>query len=309
MSGEPSIPVILDVDTGIDDALALSLAVRSPLLDLLGVTTVAGNVPLVSATENTLRTLAWLGAEDVHVHRGMSCPLARPLETATEIHGIDGIGGFRLPVSPATIQAPSAPEFIVQQALENPGSLTLICTAPLTNLAVALSLEPALPRLVQRVVVMGGAFRVGGNVTPVAEFNAYVDPEAAAIVARSDLPVTFIGLDVTHQVAFTHDLWSRLAGRREPGARLVYEMLRQYFSQPENDVFYLHDPLAVAVAANPWLVETERWAVVVERDRPLSGQTRLVHDASLARHEVALRVDSTSFLRMFAGLLDLPLVP
>ncbi len=309
MNGEPANPVILDVDTGIDDALAIALAVRSPVLDLRGITTVAGNVPLDTATENTLRVLAWLGAEAVPVHRGMSGPLVRPLETATDIHGVDGIGGFPLPTSPATIQSPSAPEFIVRQAREYPGSLTLICTAPLTNLAVALSLEPNLPRLVHRVVVMGGAFTVAGNTTPVAEFNAYVDPEAAAIIARSNLPVTFIGLDVTHQAALTRDIWSRLAERRDPEVRLVYEMLRETFSQPGNDVFYLHDPLAVAVAADPGLVETERWAVVVERDEPLTGQTLLVHNPSLARHEVALRVDSTLFLRMFADLLDLPLLP
>ncbi len=307
MSEEPAIPVILDVDTGIDDALAIALAIRSPKLDLRGITTVAGNVPLEVSTGNTLRVLAWLGVEHVPVHPGMSGPLVRPLETATDVHGVDGLGGFVLPESAAVIQAPSGPEFIVQQARANPGTITLICTAPLTNLAVALSLEPELPRLIRRVVVMGGAFTVAGNTTPVAEFNAYVDPEAAAIVARSALPVTFIGLDVTHQVGFARDVWSRLAGRRDPESRLVYEMLRQTFSQPGNDIFYLHDPLAVAVAAYPELVETERWAVVVERYEPLTGQTLLVHNPSLAHHEIALRVKSTSFLRMFAELLDLPL--
>ncbi len=307
MSEEPANPVILDVDTGIDDALAIALAVRSPKLDLLGITTVAGNVPLEVATGNTLRVLAWLGADHVPVHPGMSGPLVRPLETATDIHGVDGIGGIELPESAAVIQAPSGPEFIVQQARANPGTITLICTAPVTNLAVALTLEPELPRLVRRVVVMGGAFTVAGNTTPVAEFNAYVDPEAAAIVARSALPLTFIGLDVTHQVGFMREAWSRLAGRRDHKGRLVYGMLGQTFSQPGNDVFYLHDPLAVAVAADPKLVETERWAVVVERDDPLTGQTLLVHNPFLTRHEVALRVNSASFLRMFAELLGLPL--
>lgn len=307
MSGKSAIPVILDVDTGIDDALAIALAVQSPALDLLGITTVAGNVPLDTATENTLRVLAWLGVDEVPVHRGMSAPLVRPLETATDIHGVDGIGGFGLPLSPATFQDPSGPDFIVQKARAYPGSLTLICTAPLTNLAVALSLEPDLPRLLQRVVVMGGAFTVAGNTTPVAEFNAYVDPDAAAIVARSELPVTFIGLDVTHQVALMRDVWSGLAGRRDPRGRLVFEMLRQTFSQPGNDWFFLHDPLAVAVAADPGLVETERWAVAVKCDEPAIGQTLLVQHPSLSRHEVALRVDATSFLRMFADLLGLPL--
>lgn len=309
MSEERAIPVILDVDTGIDDALAVALAVRSPALDLLGVTTVAGNVPVEIATENTLRVLAWLGAEDVPVHRGMSGPLVRLLETATDVHGVDGIGGFRLPVSPATVQSPSAPEFIIQQARANPGRITLICTAPLTNLAVALSLEPALPRLLQRVVIMGGAFRVAGNVTPAAEFNAYVDPEAAAIVARSELPVTYIGLDVTHQVALTRDAWSRLAEHHHPTASLAHGMLLRTFTQPESEHFFLHDPLAVAVAAEPGLVETEPWAVAVECDGPLRGQTVLVHDASLTRHEVAPRVDRDAFHRMFAGLLELPLLP
>ena len=306
MSGEPTIPAILDVDTGIDDALAIALAVRSPVLDLLGITTVAGNVEVDIATENTLRALAWLGAENVPVHRGMSGPLVRPLETATDFHGVDGIGGFFLPESPATIQSPSAPEFIIQQAGAYPGSLTLICTAPLTNLAVALSLESALPRLVRRVIIMGGAFTVAGNTTPVAEFNAYVDPEASAIVSRSALPITFIGLDVTHQVALTLNDWHRVEEREESAARVVHGMLRQTFSRSESGQFFLHDPLAVAVTAEPGLVETERWAVGIERDGSLRGQTVLVHDASLTWHEVALRVDRRPFLRTFASLLDLP---
>jgi purine nucleosidase len=301
--------IILDVDTGIDDTIALTMAARAPALDLVGVTTVAGNVGVERTTENTLRVLAWLGAESVPVHRGMSGPLARPHRDAAQFHGVDGLGGVQLPESPIPAQPITAPEFIVQQARARPGELTLLCVAPLTNLAVALSLEPELPRLINRVVVMGGAFTVPGNVTQAAEFNVYADPEAAAMIARSQLPITNVGLDVTHQVGLSRDAWRALADRPTAEVRLVYAVSARCFEQQELDHLYLHDPLAVAVTLDPELIETERSAVVVDTGSGVSaGQTRLIGDASMVWHDVALSVKIEAFHHMFASLLDVPLV-
>ncbi|HET7034778.1 MAG TPA: nucleoside hydrolase [Thermomicrobiaceae bacterium] len=306
MTSVRRLPVIMDVDTGVDDAVALLLATCLPELVLLGVTTVAGNVALDLTTENTLRVLAAAGHPEIPVYRGMAAPLARPHLDAAAFHGANGLAGVELPRSPATVSRVTAPEFIVQSLRQRPGELTLICVAPLTNLAVALRLEPELPRLVRRVVVMGGVFQNPGNVTAYAEFNIWADPEAAAEVALSELPLTFVGLDVTHQTGLERADWEALAEQDGGEARLIHALLRQSLDERGRERFHLHDPLAVGIAAWPELVTTERWGVAVQvgtvRD---VGLTALSTVPALPRHEVALAVDAAEFRRRFDRCLHL----
>lgn len=300
MSSRRSIPVLLDVDTGIDDAMALALALHLPEIELVGVTTVAGNVPVALATENTRRVLAWLGASNLRVYRGLAAPLVRPLTTAEEFHGENGLGGLTLPPASDPVGELTAPEFIVQQARTRRGELTLVCVGPLSNLAVALHLEPDLPALVRQVVIMGGAFTVPGNQTPAAEFNIYGDPEAAAVVARSHLPITFIGLDVTHQVPLTRTEWARLAEATDPVAQLIYGMNRHHFERRGVDRMHLHDPLALMVAVDPTLIEATRSGVVIDTGvGERAGETLMTERPGLPRHQIALEVDVASFLRRF----------
>lgn len=307
MSEPQPIPVLLDVDTGIDDAMAIALALRLDEIDLVGVTTVAGNVGVSATTDNTLRVLSWLGGAAVPVSRGMAGPLSRKPFHAADIHGETGLGGMELPPSSSTVTGVTAPEFIVRTARARAGELILICTGPLTNLAVALSLEPELPALASRMVVMGGAFTVPGNVTPAAEFNAFVDPEAADAIARGAFQTTFIGLDVTHQVPLTRAEWLGLEEASSPEAQLIAGVCRHTFAGRGMESAFLHDPLAVAVAARPDLVACERSSIVVDTGLAGgAGQTLLVRESQRPRHEVALRVDASRFMSLFRRALQLP---
>lgn len=300
------IPVIMDVDTGVDDAAAISLAVRLPQIELVGVTTVAGNVDIGKTTENSLRVLAALGCSSIPVYRGMSRPLARAYHDAAEHHGVSGVGDAEFAASPVGVQQQTAPEYIVQSVRARPGELTLVCVAPLTNIAVALALEPELPQLVKRMVIMGGAFLCRGNVTAFAEYNIWADPEAAAIVANSPLPITYIGLDVTHKTPFLKEQWETLENREETEARIIYALFRQSFSNRARTQFPLHDPLAVGVATFPDLVTIERWGVTVETGIGGEfGRTSLVKQPDAPLHEVAVAVKTNEFIELFSQTLSL----
>lgn len=297
-----SIPLILDVDTGVDDAMAVALAVGLETHHLLAITTVAGNVPVDLATRNTLRVLEWLDA-DVPVYRGMSQPLVRPLHTATSVHGNDGLGGWNLPDARTSIAEMTAPEAIVRLAREHKGAIDAAFVGPLTNLAVALALEPDLVNWFRRVTIMGGAFFNPGNETPAAEFNIFVDPEAAGVVARSGLPATWIGLDVTHQTALVRDEWTTLERSKASPAQLAWHVSRQSFIERAKEHVYLHDPLAVAVASNPDLVTCLTAQVLVETGHLARGETRLAVGHGNAA--VAECVSSDAFMAMFRKALTI----
>lgn len=308
------IRVVLDVDTGVDDAMAIALAVAAPTVDLLGVTTVAGNVEITHTTANTLRVLDFVGATHVPVYRGMTRPLDRPLRTAAWVHGTDGLGGADIPVSARAPEAMSAPQFLVDTARANPGVVTFIFVGPLTNLAVALALEPELPRLVRRLVIMGGAFRVPGNTTPTAEFNIYADPQAAAQIAAAGFVATWVGLDVTMQTLLNRAQWESLAAATAPNAALVRMMGARMFSLPDRVGIALHDPLAVAVAIDPSLVEAPEERVIVDATHgPCEGTTVLLRpnrrDEPIGTGSltgVARTVDADRFAALFAETLGLP---
>ena len=303
------IPLILDVDTGTDDALALAYAVSSPKVDLVAVTTVAGNVDVDKATANTLSVLDWLGRGDVPVHRGASRPLVRPHQNASNFHEEGGLGGARLPASTSSVGADRGPAALIRLARQRPGVLTLVMLGPLTNLAIALNVEPALPELLKAVVIMGGAFTVPGNTTPAAEFNIFVDPDAAAQVFSAPFPdITAVGLDVTQRVALTRDDWDAVnAGDSLPAsASLLREVGRFAFSRLGRDLFSLHDPLAVAVAIDPTLIEVRELAISVNVVEPDQGRTRIIGPGSV---RVAASVDAQRALEEFRGTVQLPTAP
>ncbi len=255
--------VLLDVDTGIDDALAIALAVRHPEVQLEAVLTVAGNVGLELTTRNTLRVLDWLGAQAVPVYSGADRPLSAEVREASHWHGADGLGGAELPESTRTASG-DAVQYLVETLTAQPGQLTLVCTAPLTNLARAVQEQAGIVQAVREVVLMGGAACPPGNATPVAEFNIYADPDAAAIVFAQPWPITMVGLDVTNRVLLTRAERDALPPDGSLEARLVREVTRYLFDVRQVESMALHDPLALMVALRPNLVKRLWLDVVVE---------------------------------------------
>lgn len=298
--------IILDVDTGIDDAWALVYAALSPTLNLMGVTTVFGNADLNTTTRNTLAVLDLL-QRDIPVFRGADRPLLRPWEgPVPEYHGHNGLGDAPVPDPKRRAETLDAAHYIRTAVREHPGELTLVMVARLTNLARALLYDPSLAPLIDRVVLMGGAAFCPGNVTAVAEANIWGDPEAADLIFQSNIPITMVGLDVTMQAAFTKDQLGRLDPSR-PYASLLGQATAFYMAAYEsgNPAIQgwcpLHDPLAVAVAEDPSLVKTRRYPVRVEtQGRWTDGMT--VVDARHPRQgqvEVATQLDLPRFLTTF----------
>jgi len=284
------IPLILDVDTGIDDSLALLYAAASPEAELVTVTCLSGNVEAADTARNTLAILELAGRGDVEVSIGQRVPLVRPLEITPETHGPTGTGFAVLPDPQRGVSGRFGPSVIAEEARRRPGELTLVTLGPLTNLALALREEPALPRLLKRWIMMGGAFTVPGNTTPTTEWNVHCDPEAAhecfaAWQAAVDAdPTTMrglaMGLDVTERARIMPADVEALAARAgttpgsgdapatNPVIRYVVDALRWYFEFHERyDGFYgafIHDPFVVAAALDPDLVRTVPMAVDVD---------------------------------------------
>lgn len=299
------IPVVLDVDTGVDDALALAWALSSKDLTLLAVTTVAGNVEVEQATWNTRQVLDYFGVVTIPVARGAARPLLRPHRDARDFHGPNGLGGAELRVARrGPILDVTTPELLVRLVRRYAGELVLVCLAPLTNLAMALRLEPSLPDLVHQLVIMGGAFSVPGNVSPYAEFNVWSDPEAATIVADAGFRAVWIGLDVTMQVRLDFSTWEALEGSEYSFRRLAREILHWNFAVRGNETVALHEPLACVVAAHPDVVQKRAGLVeVISWPEVRAGQTvfREKRDGS---SYIATEADRAHFWRIFGPSLE-----
>jgi purine nucleosidase len=289
------VPIILDVDTGIDDAMALLYAVASPEAELRAVTCVGGNVDARQVARNTLAVLELAGRPDVEVALGNEQPLARPVETTPETHGPQGLGYAELPTPSRPLSERHGAKVIVDVARERPGEVTLVTLGPLTNLAVALEIEPNLPRLLRSWVLMGGSYRSPGNTAPTVEWNVHCDPEAARLTLTGwgePRPIA-MGLDVTERAKITPRHVVELARRAgsspddsialargedpmlatrsvasNPIVRFVADALRFYMEfHSRFDHFYgafIHDPFAVAAALDPSLIRIEALPVDVE---------------------------------------------
>jgi purine nucleosidase/pyrimidine-specific ribonucleoside hydrolase len=314
-------PILIDTDPGIDDALAMLLAFGSPEVSVEAITTVPGNVDVALGTENVLRILDVV--QPTHrplVAQGAMAPLRQPLVTAPHVHGADGLGNLerfvepdgraRYPKPPSSIETLDAADLILRTVKEFPDRLVLVALGPLTNLALALQRDRDALRRCSRIVVMGGAVTASGNVTPVAEFNMYVDPDAAAAVFEAGLPIDLIPLDVTRQVVLTRaGLHEALARSRSARARFVEDFTLFGFefgeSRGEGGIF-LHDPLAMAVAIEPGLVAFESLHVAVEWEGRLTRGMTVADRRDIEPYRkqpptcrAALSVDAPRFLHFF----------
>jgi purine nucleosidase len=332
------IPLLLDVDTGIDDALALLYACASPEVELVAATCVGGNVNARRVAENTRAVLALAGRDDVPVALGREEPLVKPLEIADDTHGPRGIGYAELPAASRRLERDDAADRIISIARSRPGEVTLVTLGPLTNLAVALEREPSLPNLLAGWVLMGGAYRSPGNTTPTTEWNMYVDPHAAKRAferwvrpgaGAPPLPLA-LGLDVTEQARFLPEHLRHLAVRAEvqpldanplgtedvqavgsvaanPVLRFLVDALRFYFEfHAKYDGFYgafIHDPLAVAATIDRSLVTSKAVAVDVETGAGLAHGMTVADWRGLtgkpANVEVAVTADAAKFIDRF----------
>ena len=261
--------VIIDMDGGIDDALAIILALKSPELEVVGITAVSGNVPVEQATINGLRVIELLGRSDVWVAQGLGNPLLRDPIRATGFHGSDGLGDSNLPL-PKLHPAEKSAIDAIKETLDSSKqqSTTIICTGPLTNMAALLTEFPDAKEAVEEIVIMGGAYSLtkygSGNETPVAEFNIYSDPEAAKIVFESDVPVKAVGLDVTMNphVQLTKSDYVGLRNRKGTVAAFAGSILKNNIRTFGR--FALHDPMTVAVKIKPSLFQFSSHHVHVE---------------------------------------------
>jgi purine nucleosidase len=298
--------LIIDCDPGVDDAVGLLLAFGSPELDLLAITTVAGNVSLERTTRNAriLRQIA--GREDVPVFAGVDRPLRRPPAEAAEFHGAEGLGGLQTFEPDAPAEPGGAVKAIVERVMARPpGAVAVAVMGPMTNLALALRAEPRLAERLGPAVVMGGARSEGGNITPSAEFNIWADPEAAAEVFAAGCRVTALGLDATHQVRATGARIAAIEALPGSSARTAAELLR--FSQDVERRIVgwewapLHDPCTVAWLLRPHLFRAVPCRIEVETESDLTrGHTAVEFrvEASAACHRWVVEADA-------AGVFDL----
>ena len=321
-------PLLLDVDTGIDDSLALLYACASPDAEIVAVTCVAGNVDAQQVARNTRAVLELAGRADVEVALGRETPLVRDLVTTLETHGPLGIGYAVLPPASRPLSTRFGPDVIVEEARRRPGELTLVTLGPMTNLALAVLREPALPTLLGRWVIMGGSYRSPGNTAPTTEWNVAVDPEAARICIAAfgrpevvgvrreaglpSLPLA-MGLDVTERAKLLPEHLAALAARAGASAatnrvlRFIDDALRFYMEfHSRYDGFhgaFVHDPFAVAAALEPALVRTEELTVEVELGGTLTtGETVTDWRRAWGRPptlDVAVEGDAAAFFERF----------
>jgi inosine-uridine nucleoside N-ribohydrolase len=299
-------PILLDCDPGHDDAIALLLALASPEVELLGVTTVAGNQTLDKTTANAIRVLEFAGRRDIPVAAGADRPLVRDQYVAAYVHGVTGMDGPDLPPPQSDPVDRHAVDFLADTIREAGRPVTLVPTGPLTNVALMLALHPdARP---ERIVLMGGAI-AEGNVTPAAEFNIWCDPEAAARVFASGIDVTMVGLDVTHKALFTQEYNDRLEGR-------VGEMVQQllaFYNKFHRHVYRfdgspIHDAVAVAHVLNPNLVETAERNVEIDVESELCRGRTVVdlwrRTERTPNAHVGVDIDSEGFLELLVDRLN-----
>jgi inosine-uridine nucleoside N-ribohydrolase len=302
--------VILDCDPGHDDALAILLAAASPALDVVAITTVAGNEELAKVTLNARRVCSVAGIHEVPVAAGCDRPMVRERVAAGSIHGASGLDGPEWPEPTVALDPRHAVDLIVDEAMGSSGSISVVATGPLTNLATALRRAPAIAGRIDRIALMGGAIGLG-NWTPAAEFNIYADPEAAHVVFTAGIPLTMIPLEVTHQALATPEVLARVDALGSPVGQMTATLLR-FFADTYERVFGfaappVHDPCAVAWLIEPDLVSTREMHVAIDTRSTLS-YGRTVCDAygttgHPANADVGVGLDAARFWDLMLGAL------
>lgn len=298
---------LIDTDTASDDAVALVMAMRYPDVQIEAITVVAGNVPVDQGVQNALYTVELCG-QAIPVHRGMPAPLIRPLETAQYVHGEDGLGDIGLPLTGRTAASNEAIAVLLETIHQFPHDLTLVTLGPLTNIAVALRLDPSIAQLVSECVIMGGTGQGHGNITPVGEYNFLADPEAAKIVFVSGMPIKMVGWDISRTYAvFNPDDTAALKAIDTPLAHFCIDTQKavQQFALTTTKLpgFDLPDPIAMAIALDPQTaIRTERLFVAIETESRLCrGQSVVDHLHVLGREpnaEVVREASRQRFLNM-----------
>ncbi|MHB8595403.1 MAG: nucleoside hydrolase [Ktedonobacteraceae bacterium] len=259
--------IILDCDPGHDDAIAILLAAHHPEIDLLAITTVAGNQSLDKTTRNALKVCSFAGLRSIPIAQGASCPLVCVAKHAENIHGESGLDGPSIPEADIEPMEMDAVELIIERLLQSDGDITLVATGPLTNLATAIRSEPAILPKIKGISLMGGAIGLG-NTTPAAEFNIHFDPHAAAIVFGCGRPIFMAPLEVTHQALASKHVIDRLRRANRPVATFASDLF-EFFGGTYQKVFGfpaapVHDPCAVAAVVNPSLIKSHLMHVAVE---------------------------------------------
>jgi inosine-uridine nucleoside N-ribohydrolase len=266
--------IIIDTDPGVDDAIAILLALRSPELKVEAITPVSGNVPLELTLPNALRLVEIAGRTDIPVAPGASHPLTRRLVTAKYAHGNNGMGGVEFPMPTTKPSRESANEIISRIVRESPGEITIVAVGPLTNIAMVLRSDPEIAGMIRGIAIMGGSLS-GGNVTPSAEFNLYVDPEAARIVFDSHIPLTMVGLDVTRKVLLREDHVQLLEAAKNPVSQAAGRVMRATIERMRDShnapAVAMHDPLTVASLIDPAILTLRDYYVEIETSGELTA--------------------------------------
>jgi pyrimidine-specific ribonucleoside hydrolase len=320
--------------------MAILLALRSPELKVEAITPVAGNVPLDFTLPNALKLVELAGRTDIPIAAGASTPLVRSLITAKSVHGNNGLGGVELPPPKITPVKETATEIIRRIVRSNPGEISIVAVGPLTNVATALRADPGLAGMIRSIVVMGGSLS-GGNVNPAAEFNFYVDPEAARIVFDAGVPLTMVGLDVTRKVLIGDEHLKLLEASNDKVSQTAARILRSTMERMRKDygrnveALAMHDPLTVANLIDPEILKLQDYYVLIEtsgeatagqslgyargpvrKSPPLEGAKETDERASegsenfRANAKVAVEVDPARFFRLFlARLTGTPRTP
>jgi purine nucleosidase len=274
--------IIIDTDPGQDDAFAILMALGAPdELDVIGVTTVAGNIPLPLATLNARKIVELAGRTDLPVFAGCARPMVRPLRTAEYVHGDSGLEGSDLPEPKVPLGRMHGVDFIVEAVMSAPpGEITVCTLGPMTNLAMAIVKEPAIVPRIREVVLMGGGFFEGGNTTPAAEFNIFVDPHAAHVVFESGIPLTMVPIDCTYRALMTPDWLTRL---RENGTNVALQAagMAEFYQRYGNvkfstDRYPLHDPCVIGYLLRPDLFTGRTCHVAIEIGSPLTAGMTVV---------------------------------
>jgi inosine-uridine nucleoside N-ribohydrolase len=299
--------VLIDVDPGIDDTLAILLALGSPELCVEAFTVVAGNVDVDQGLRNVLKVLELAGRTDIPVARGAEKPLRGKLHTARHVHGESGLGDIELPEHSMKPHPGHASDLIAAKVEEHAGGITLVPLGPLTNIARVLTKHPFLAPKIKEIVIMGGSFS-GGNITPAAEFNMYNDPEAAAIVLDSGIPIILLTLDVTRKTVLHPSYLEGVRRDANPVSRLVLDLNDYYSRSRGGSGILLHDPLAVGVAIDRSFVHTEPSRVEVETAGGERRGSTIANRRELETNvEICTDVDAHRFVRFFVErVIDVP---
>ena len=303
--------IIIDTDPGIDDAFTFLLALASPEIQLEALTTTQGNVTLEKATRNALSVLELCGANHIPVVEGSMYPLVQPLLASADVHGESGIGDAQLPGPDAKPLPQHAVDYLIERVLAEPNEITIFPIGPLTNIAMAIRKEPEFAKAVKELVIMGGAINENGNITPLAEFNIFVDPHAAHIAFHSGIPITLIPLDVTHKCLLKREHVDRLMKIESPITQFIKDAIEVYLNFSYEHGFEgsaLHDPLTLATIIAPELLTLKEYYVDVDHSGGVAmGKTFADIFGKFnkpANMKVAMDVRGEDFIELFLQRIE-----